>query len=192
MEWWLLSFFLGAILSLFVPIVPEFSLLLFILVLALLLLFIKKARTFSFMLMGICWVLIAGFQEQHRLAKNNITLELIQKQVVSIQGHVANIVHQGSSNKRFNFIVSHWQGKLLEHPFMVRLNWKSPTKQILQGQGWQLVVKLKPAHGFGNVGGFNYRVWLMHQHIVATGYVKSVKANKYTKSSTLALKKMMN
>ena len=42
MEWRLLTFFMGTILALFIPIVPEFSLLLVILLLALFFIFINK------------------------------------------------------------------------------------------------------------------------------------------------------
>jgi competence protein ComEC len=172
MEWWLLTFFLGAILSLFIPIVPEISLLYVILAFSLLLFHVKKTRLFASFLLGSCWVLIAGSQYQNRLADNSALQDLLDKKTLIMRGTVATIVHQKLKSNRFNFIVSHWQGKKLNRPFLVRLNWKAPTIKLLQGQQWQLVVKLKPAHGLANIGGFNYQVWLKHQRIVATGYVK--------------------
>jgi competence protein ComEC len=181
MEWWLLTFFLGTILSLFIAIVPEFSLLFLILVFCLLLLLIKQCRPIALMLLGACWVLIAANQYQSKLFENNIVLETLQKETIVIRGAVINIVHQKPNSNRFNFMVSHWHARKLKVPFIVRLNWKVPTKILLQGQQWQLAVKLKPAHGLANVGGFNYQVWLRHKGVVATGYVKADSLKKIKK-----------
>lgn len=173
MEWWLLTFFLGAILSLFIPIVPEFSLLFLILAFCILLFLIGRFRPFALMLLGGCWILIAANQYQSKLTENNIASETLHKETVVLRGTVANIVHEKPNSNRFNFMVNHWQGVKLKAPFLVRLNWKVPIKKLLQGQQWQLAVKLKPAHGLANIGGFNYQVWLRHKGIVATGYVKA-------------------
>ena len=172
MEWWLLTFFLGAILSLFIPVVPEISLLFLILVFSLLLFLFKKTRPIAMMVFGACWVLMAASQYQSRLSENNVVLEKSQKESIIIRGAIANIVHQKSNTNRFNFLVSHWQGRALSTPFLVRLNWKLPIEKLQQGQRWQLLVKLKPAHGLANIGSFNYQTWLKQQDIVATGYVK--------------------
>ncbi|WP_158089087.1 DNA internalization-related competence protein ComEC/Rec2 [Cognaticolwellia mytili] len=167
--------------SLFIAIVPEFSLLCLILSFSILLLLIKQCRPIGLMLLGACWVLIAANQYQSKLSENNIVLETLQKKTAVIRGAVIDIVHQKPNSNRFNFLVSHWQGSKLKVPFIVRLNWKVPTKKLLQGQQWQLAVKLKPAHGLANVGGFNYQVWLRHKGIVATGYVKAVSLKKIKK-----------
>ena len=173
MEWWLLTFFLGAILSLFIPIVPEFSLLFLILAFCILLFLIGRFRPFALMLLGGCWILIAANQYQSKLTENNIASETLHKESVVLRGTVANIVHEKPNSNRFNFMVNHWQGVKLKAPFLVRLDWKVPIKKLLEGQQWQLAVKLKPAHGLANIGGFNYQVWLRHKGIVATGYVKA-------------------
>ena len=173
MEWWLLTFFISAILSLFIPIVPEFSLLLAILLVSLFLIAINKYRTFAIALFALSWILIAGSQYQHTFDKNNISIKQLHLKEHVIQGEVINIVSTKSGSSRFNFLISHWQGLPVAEKFTVRLTWKAPSKALLQGQEWQLTVKLKPAHGLANVGGFNYQVWLRQQHIVATGYVKA-------------------
>ena len=173
MEWWLLSFFLGAILSLFLPVVPDISLLLLILAVSLTLLPFKKFRQLNIFVIGACWLLISASEYQQALAKNNIVLEEQQKQTLIIRGEVVNIVHHQRNSHRFNFSVSHWQGKKLFEPLLIRLSWKKPSNKLLQGQQWQLAVKLKPVHGLANIGGFNYQVWLQQKKINATGYVKS-------------------
>jgi len=172
MEWWLLTFFITAILSLFIPIVPEFSLLLLILLISLFLIVINKFRLVAVVLFAFSWLMIAGSQYQHTLKKNDITAEQLYKQVHIIEGEIANIVNTKSESSRFNFLITHWQGRDVKAIFKVRLTWKAPSKALLQGQKWQLAVKLKPAHGMANIGSFNYQVWLRQQQIIATGYVK--------------------
>ncbi|MBA6328005.1 DNA internalization-related competence protein ComEC/Rec2 [Colwellia sp. MB02u-6] len=189
MEWWLLTFFFSAILSLFIPIVPEFSLLLIILLVSLIFIFIGKFRFIAIAVFAVVWILIAGSQYQGTLEKNNIKLEQLHKKVHLIQGEVNNIVHTKAGSSRFNFLVSHWQGRKINEKFKVRLTWKAADKPLLQGQKWQLTVKLKPAHGLANIGGFNYQVWLRQQKIVATGYVKTKNKIQTKKQNVLLLHK---
>ena len=172
MEWWLLTFFFGAILSLFIPIVPEFSLLSVILLLALFFILRQKYHLIAIAIFAFTWVLIAASQYHNTLNQNNILLKKLHKQVYLIQGEVINIANIDSDNSRFNFLITHWQGEKVNNSFKVRLSWKKPKQPILQGQIWQLAVKLKPAHGLANIGGFNYQLWLLQQQIIATGYVK--------------------
>tara|TARA_R110000737_G_scaffold132041_3_gene163727 strand:- start:17065 stop:19569 length:2505 start_codon:yes stop_codon:yes gene_type:complete len=186
MEWWLLTFFFSAILSLFLPIVPEFSLLLVILLLSLLLIFIKKLRLIAIAIFAAVWILIAGSEQENILAKNNIAAERLHKKVHLIQGEVLNIVNKKLGSSRFNFLITHWQGQALSETFKLRLTWKMPEQDLLQGQRWQLAVKLKPSHGLANVGGFNYQVWLLQQQIIATGYVKP---DKQVKTAIMTVKR---
>ncbi len=172
MEWWLLTFFFSAILSLFIPIVPEFSLLLVILLLALFFIFTNKFRLIAVAVFAFAWILMAGSQYHHSLSKNNIAVKQLHKKTHIIQGEVINIVNSSSGNTRFNLLVTHWHDLEVKQKFKIRLTWKTPKSPLQQGQKWQLHVKLKPAHGLANIGGFNYRVWLLQQQIVATGYVK--------------------
>ncbi|MGB1263040.1 MAG: DNA internalization-related competence protein ComEC/Rec2 [Cognaticolwellia sp.] len=195
MEWWLLTFIISAILSLFLPIVPDFSLLLAILLFSLLLIFIKNFRVVAIAIFACAWILTAASQYQSRLAHNNIAPEQLHKQVHLVQGTVANIVDNQSRASRFNFLVSHWQGEKLSEPFMLRLSWQAPKQgarqTLLQGQTWQLAVKVKPAHGLANIGGFNYQLWLLQKQIVATGYVKAdvLSQDQATAKSPKLLKK---
>jgi competence protein ComEC len=103
MEWWLLTFFISAILSLFLPLVPEFSLLLAILLLSLLFVFTPKFRIITVSVAAIVWILLAGYQYKHVLNINDIDLATLHKQVHLIQGEVSNIVHVKSGSSRVNF-----------------------------------------------------------------------------------------
>ncbi|MEH6910044.1 MAG: DNA internalization-related competence protein ComEC/Rec2 [Oceanicoccus sp.] len=52
------------------------------------------------------------------------------------------------------------------------------TEEILPGQTWQLLVKLKRPHGMANPGGFDYQSWLIQQGIGGVGYVRSHSDNQ--------------
>lgn len=70
------------------------------------------------------------------------------------------------------FILKTNHGKIL-------LNDYNPShKPYIPGAIWQLMVKLKPLHGLINPFGFNYKTYLEHQNIVATGYIKQSVNNK--------------
>ena len=75
MEWWLLTFFFSAILSLFIPIVPEFSLLSVILLLALFFILRQKYHLIAIAIFAFTWVLIAASQYHNTLNQNNILLK---------------------------------------------------------------------------------------------------------------------
>ena len=62
MDWWLLSFFIGAILSLYLPIVPEIFILLLFISLAIAFFCNKKTRSASGLFFGMAWMLFNGFQ----------------------------------------------------------------------------------------------------------------------------------
>ncbi|MDN3652622.1 ComEC/Rec2 family competence protein [Thalassotalea ponticola] len=49
---------------------------------------------------------------------------------------------------------------------------------ISQGDRLTLQVKLKPAHGFANLGSFSYARWLKHHGIHFTGYVKQMENHR--------------
>ncbi len=59
---------------------------------------------------------------------------------------------------------------------------------IRAAQHWQFLVRLKPAHGLHNPGGFNYQAYLIAHQVVATGYVVKSNDNKLlAKSSKYAI-----
>jgi len=197
MERWLFTFFIGAILSLFLPIVPEFSHLLFCLFFAVIFCLIKRLRSFSGLFFGCAWLLSAGFSYQNIWTANNLTQDDFVGKTITIKGVVDNIpttlsriVKDDSVDRkvsRFNFIVDEVNQKKLTEKINVRLRWDdkplyeeiiSHIGRIGQGQRWQLKVRIKPAHGFANIGGFSYQTWLRQKEIHATGYVKQAKENK--------------
>jgi len=137
MDWWLANFFLGSILSLFLPIVPDIFVLFSILLLSIIFFFYstngrngrKPLRLSSGLLFGMSWMLFNGFEFQHKWQGNNLeAIELASKahwlegRVLSLQSPQKqndNGDHKASSDHkkvaqvtkydrlRFNFNVTH-------------------------------------------------------------------------------------
>ncbi len=187
MDWWLISFFLGAILSLFLPIVPELFVLFLLLLLSIIFFYYrfnltKPLRLSSGLLFGASWMLFNALNFQHIWQDNNLAAVELSSKAHWVQGQVLSLSsHQNvSTNKpfRFNFNVTHLDNIKLNKAIQLRLNWKNATLLLQQGQSALLKVKFKPAHGLANLGGFNYKSWLNSKAISATGYVITHKNNR--------------
>ena len=133
MERWLFTFFIGAILSLFLPIVPDFSHLLFCLFFAVIFCFFKRLRSFSGLFFGCAWLLSAGFSYQNIWKANNLTQDDFVGKTITIKGFVTNIpttlsrhVKDGSVERkvsRFNFTVDEVNQRKLTEKINIRLRW---------------------------------------------------------------------
>lgn len=182
MDWWLLSFFIGAIFSLFLPIVPEITYLLLFITLAAVLFFYKPTRSASGAFFAIAWLLFNGFVYNTVWQDNGLNPLILAKKTHLVEGEIINIPTKLKNTFRFNFRVTTLNKQILSTPYIVRLRWEMDKKNkktlLFQGQTYHLKIKFKPAHGFANEGGFNYQMWLKQKHIVATGYVKNGKENK--------------
>ena len=189
MDKWLLLFFLGAILSLFLPIVPALFYIVLLLALVVALIIIKK-YALTGLLLGCCWVLLQGYLYQTKLSFNDLSKSnlhqhshIITGEVLTLTANATNLIttHTNTKNEntqRFNFKVTSFDYKPLAQPFIVRLSWKKSSFLVKQGYKVRLKVKLKPAHGLANSGGFNYQLWLRSKNIIATGYVLTSEENK--------------
>ncbi|MGJ8693400.1 MAG: DNA internalization-related competence protein ComEC/Rec2 [Thalassotalea sp.] len=177
MDWWLITFFIGAILSLFLPIVPAFSYVIFLTALSLLLFYLKRARKAIGLLFGILWILFTAAIYNQALNLNDIEFSHFYQKQITVQGTITSLVTEQDlkANVRFNFIIDHFDNKKLSHPVHVRLSWLAPSHSLAQNQRWQLLVKLKPAHGLANAGGFSYQTWLRKNNLIASGYVVNKK-----------------
>jgi competence protein ComEC len=187
MDWWLLTFFLGAILSLFLQEVPAIFTLFLLLFIAMGFSYHKSLRSSAGLFWGALWILVQAYLYQNLLPSSLIKL-MEAKQVFVIEGEVlsnqvrklntspANLKvnsaqYKANSTSRFNFRVDKLNQQRLENPITIRLSWKKLIIDLAQGQLLSLTVKLKPAHGLANIGTFNYLSWLKAHHIAATGYV---------------------
>jgi len=171
MDRWLLSFILGAILSLFSPIVPVlfYQLLLFSLIF--LFFFLKPYRNIIAFSLGF-FLLLHHAADYHNIWQHNqLKSEHVFNSTVNVIGEVADIPELKNNTTRFMFRVKKINQQALTKPFLVRLRWDDIETKVRQGQQWQLDIRLKPAHGYANPAGFSYQTWLISQKIAATGYV---------------------
>jgi competence protein ComEC len=204
MDWWLASFFLGAIFSLFLPLVPDLFVLFSLLLLSVIFFYStfssnKPLRLTSGMLFGASWMLFNALNFQHLWQKNNLDAidlstkpQLIQGNVLSLLSYNKETVTESKKAQldynrlRFNVNVTHINKMKLNKALTLRLSWKNATLPLHQGQSVQLKVKFKPAHGLANLGSFSYQTWLNSKEISATGYVVNYKGNQVlTYESTL-------
>lgn len=177
MDWWLFTFFTGAILSLFLPVTPALFYVAIFISLAVGLIFIKPLRTSSGFLFGCAWMLFQGVIYQNSFNINNLDRNILHTTSHVVTGKVQNLVSEKNGFYRFNLKIEKLDYLPLKQPFTIRLRWEKPTFAINQDNRVQLKVKIKPAHGLANLGGFSYQTWLRQQKIIATGYVLKDKEN---------------
>jgi len=183
MDRWLITFFLGALLSLFFPIVPTLFYLILCIALCFLLFLSSKTRKCCAFVFGAAWMLLHGMYYQQGIEQLTTLLAEQQSKKMLITGTVETIPQQTDTSQRFNFIISAINDQRLASKIKVRLSWKTLKKTVLQGQVWQLSARLKPAHGLANVGSFSYQTWLRKNHLHATGYVVESNDNKLFENS---------
>lgn len=139
-----------------------------------------------------------GFVYASLCAKQQLSHRLddsLAGQDILLQGRVTTIPVINTMVRRFEFEVDSFElsakpdgvNAELNHksnsrakltlPDKVRLSWYYGS-EIRAGEQWQLLVRLKPPHGFMNPGGFDYEAWLFQQHLDATGYVRESALNK--------------
>lgn len=203
MDRWLGTFFIGAILALFMPLVPDLFFVYLFFFFALLCLFSNKLRKTSGLLFGAGWIVFCSVQFNQSWTNNGVELPALFQSKQLVHGMVKNIpaiTYSNSktyesdvnkhSNYKFNFEISHLNHKKLSSPLVIRLNWRNPSVTVKQGNVLTLLVKIKPPHGLGNTGGFNYQVWLRQNNIIATGYVSKNKVNQRVDDSVTYRQKL--
>jgi competence protein ComEC len=198
MDWWLASFFLGAIFSLFLPIVPDLFVLISLLSCAIICFGFsltisnttpKTFRSISGALVGASWMLFNAFYFQHTWQVNELNATALSTKAQWIQGSIISLHSYENENNltkrlpanntlRFNINVTHINKIELNKSINLRLSWKSAALAITQGEIVKLKVKFKPAQGLANLGSFSYQTWLNSKRISATGYVLNHKDNK--------------
>ncbi len=173
MERCLVFFIIGSLLSLFLPIVPPLFYLFCLFVVAVIFFFVTWLRKFSPLIIGFTYLLCHASLHFSWAEQNNLAINQIHQQPVWVTGKVQTLVTNNQQTIRFNLMVDIIGGDDLTDPFSIRLSWKQPEVVISQGDVIRLLVKIKPAHGFANVGSFSYQRWLLQHRIAMTGYVKN-------------------
>ncbi|WP_281556726.1 DNA internalization-related competence protein ComEC/Rec2 [Thalassomonas sp. RHCl1] len=180
MDWWLLSFFLGAILSLFLPIVPALFYLSLFFITVIGHYYYKPLKNVSGLVLGLLWMMLHAYLYQNIWQLNDIEPSKLSGKAQLLQGQVITLPVNTSGGydkdkrqdiSRFNFRVEKLNQQPLRRSFIVRLRWDEAGVKPALGQEYLLTVRMKPAHGLANPGTFSYQTWLRYKHIAATGYV---------------------
>jgi competence protein ComEC len=99
-----------------------------------------------------------------------------------IEGQVASLPVINQRRIRFELDVQHvlLDGEAMASPGKIRLSWytKTPPRELVPGETWRFLVRLKRPAGLMNPGGFDYEAWLLQQHIRATGYIRKSAHNQ--------------
>jgi len=109
---------------------------------------------------------------------NTHLAEQFIKQDLQAVGRIKGLVQHGARHQRFQFNISslEHQGHPIAYSGPVLLNCYQPCPDFESGQRWRMTLRLKPAHGSLNPGGFNYSQWLFSQGIRSSGYVRTGEA----------------
>ncbi len=137
-------------------------------------------------LLGFTLAVLHGYRINDRLLP-----EHMQGKDLAITGIVSSLPVIDGNVVRFFFTPDTAEVNPVRHP--VRLSWYDRSKDIpsdnvpsgfnlVPGDHWQLLVRLKRPHGFASPGAFDYEAWTARQGISATGYVKA--GDKLAESSS--------
>ena len=112
-------------------------------------------------------------------APDHIASALTGEDVI-IKGVIASIPSVRERGVRFEFeVLSLTLGTAPQPtPGRILLSWYQASPELRVGDTWQLQVRLKPARGLMNPGGFDYEGWLFRHHLRATGYVRAEGVNQ--------------
>lgn len=102
--------------------------------------------------------------------------EFAAREEIKVRGEVASLVDRGSQRARFVFRAEQVElpnGRRYEGRWRMRLSWyREAPEWLLPNQQWQLTLRVRPAHGYANPGGFDFEGWLYRRGIGYTGYVR--------------------
>lgn len=126
-------------------------------------------RPFAFAATGFLWAHIQVCQvlcEPFPEGFTGVDLELT--------GRITGLPGKSGETHRFLFLVESAKsgGEEIAFDGQARLGWYRDAPDLMAGERWRLIARLKPPHGYSNPGGFDYERWLFQQGIKATGYVR--------------------
>jgi competence protein ComEC len=149
----------------------------------------QLALCLSALLLGFSW---AGWRADLRLTSRlPTTLEGVD---LPLRGTIAGLPQTFSRGQRFTLVtdeddprlpgttlhISWYQrsGERMADPVAGQERQSSPPPNLLPGQHWQLVLRLKRPHGHANGAGFDYEAWLLERGVDGTGYVRDSPENR--------------
>lgn len=159
MKYFCIGVLSGSLLSLFLPIVPPFFTIFFLLPLTILLLAVRYWFCAGLVVFLCCWLTqFAVYQnEQLRLLNHSGPLQGI---IVGIPKHYADY-------SQFTLQLENSSAA----GYQVQLNWSQPSVQLQEGQRWQFRTRLRPVAGSANPAGVNREAQALLQGVLAQGSV---------------------
>ena len=155
------------------PVISSLELALFFVAFSLFLVAIYRQLAITpflgFFLLGFVWMGVFS----HWVLSTKVDPSYLNR-VLLISGKIDSLVETTPHRTRFAFQSQQpMQAKL-------RLSWyeNNPPLPIVPGASYQLLIKLKPNHGYQNPGGFDFERYLFTQRIDAIGYVRSSSENR--------------
>ena len=129
----------------------------------------RRAAAAGWCAMGFLWALI----HSHATIATRLPSALEGEDLV-VTGRIASVPAAAPRRTRFDFFVEnglpHGEGRL-------RLSWyrgsRGEPPEIVTGETWRLVVRLRAPRGFRNPGGFDYETWLFRHGYSGQGYVRA-------------------
>ncbi len=129
-------------------------------------------RVLSGLISGFIWVSSAVLIMQEQQFEGDTRVEAL------VSGRITGIPHTDTLRVRFDMLADPGTLCALDQmPCRVRVSWYRPYPEILPGQRWSLMLRVKAARGLANPGGFDYERWLFAKGIHATAYVRNSKLN---------------
>jgi competence protein ComEC len=127
-----------------------------------------------FFLCGFFWALAHA----HWLLSKELPHHLERIDLLA-EGVIVSLPEERGRSSRFLFRIDRLflKDEAVETPELVRLSWYGGPRELIVGEKWRLLVRLKRPHGFMNDSGFDYERWLFRQGIRATGYVRQADSN---------------
>lgn len=138
---------------------------------------------------GICWGLLsASWQLQYQLPAS------LDKHDFVVTGTIDSLIDTNDRRSRFRFNVD--SAQLLSDPNQavplrsLLLSWyrfSSADIELLPGERWRFVVRLRQPRGMRNPGAFDYQSWLQQQGYSATGYIRQAEIARRLQSSQYSI-----
>lgn len=175
LPWCTAGFLVGVYTMTYFSAIPSWSLALILLPLIPLSLRWQKVIPLIFVVAGFTWMAWSA-----EVLKAQAVPEDYIGNDVHIIGYATGLPDIGDRTKRYSFRVLHmWSGTSQLSGGLIRLSdYRRQSQELQPGKAWHLNVRLKPASGFANPGGFDYERWLFSQRIASTGYIRKSEDNQ--------------
>ncbi|WP_448213336.1 DNA internalization-related competence protein ComEC/Rec2 [Colwellia sp. MEBiC06753] len=176
MEWWLLGFILGAILSFLAPSVPVIFYECLLIIAVIYWLACQRHRLLLSTILGFLWMFFHGASYNSIWQDNQLTSSNYFYQPHQAVFTIVDLPVETDLGWRFTAFLEQLDKTKLKRKITIKLNWQQAERQLRNGDKFSAWIKLKPAHGLANLGSFSYQRWLRSEGIHATGYVQTTKA----------------